>query len=146
MTIQEYFEEYTAKYHEMKKALKRYLDAKSDFYYLSGTKYDDMPKGNSKSLGFDDIMSNIEELNITYIQLKKECIEERGKCQADIDKINNHIHRLILEYVFLDLDKDKKVITTLKEFHNMDYSYSHFRRLKSEAVKEFLKIIQNDIE
>ena len=144
MTIQEYFEEYTTKYHEMKKALKRYLDAKSDFYYLSGTKYDDMPKGNSKSLGFDDIMSNIEDLNITYIQLKKECIEEREKCQVDIDKIKNHIYRLILEYVFLDLDKDKKVITTLKEFHNMDYSYSHFRKLKSEAVKNFQEIIQGD--
>ena len=66
MTVEKYFEEYTTKYHEMKKALKRYLDAKSDFYYLSGTKYDDMPKGNSKSLGLDDLMSNIEELNITY--------------------------------------------------------------------------------
>ena len=144
MTIEEYFEEYETKYHEMKKALKRYIDAKSDFYHLTGIKYNDMPKANGKSLGLDDLISKIDELNCTYISLVKECEEERKKCQLDIDKIKNHVYRLILEYAFLDLDKDKKIIRSLKEFHNIDYSCSHFRKLKSDAIKEFEVIIHKD--
>lgn len=144
MTIEEYFEEYETKFHEMKKALKRYIDAKSGFYYLTGVKYDDMPKANGKSLGLDDLISNIEELHNKYLDLVKECNEERKKCQVSIDKIKNHVSRLIIEYAFLDLDKDKKIISSLKEFHNIEYSCSHFRKLKSDAIKEFEELIHEN--
>lgn len=144
MNIEEYFNDYKEKYHEMKKALKRYIDAKSGFYYLTGVKYDDMPKANGKSLGLDDLISNIEELHNKYLDLVKECNEERKKCQVNIDKIKNHVSRLIIEYAYLDLDKDKKIISSLKEFHNIEYSCSHFRKLKSDAIKEFEELIHEN--
>lgn len=142
--IDKYFKEYVNKYYKMKKALKRYIDSKLDFYNLTGINYDDMPKAKGKSLGFDDLMGNIEELFNKYLALNEEYEVEREKCQLDIDELKNPIHKFIIEYAYLDFENDKKILKSLKEFNNLEYSYSHMRRLKSQAIKEFEKMIQND--
>lgn len=140
--IDTYFMDYERKYHNMKKALKRFIDAKSDFYSLSGVKYDDMPKAHGKSLGFDDLMVNIEELCNKYLDSKHEYLLEKDKCQMVINKLENPVYKVIIEYAYIDFENDKKLAASLKEFHNLDYSYSHLRKLKSQAIKEFEKVIQ----
>lgn len=142
--IDNYFMEYEKKYHNMKKALKQFIDAKSDFYSLSCVKYDDMPKAQGKRLGFDDLMSNIEELCNKYLELKHEYFLEKDKCQKLINKMENPIYKVIIEYSFIDFENDKKLGASLKEYHNLDYSYSHLRKLKSNAIKEFEKLIEID--
>ena len=144
VTIEKYFEKYNEKYHEMKSALKRYIDAKQNFYTLTGINYDDMPKAKGKVLGLDDLIADIEDLNNYYREQARELEVIRKAHLKDIYKLTKQIHRIIIEYAYLDLDKDKKIIRSLKEFHNEDYSCSHFRRLKAAAIKEFEEIIQND--
>lgn len=135
--INDYFKEYTKSYHNMKRALKKYIDAKSDFHNLTGVKYDDMPKAKGKSLGFDDIMIRIEELYDKYILELKKYDDLRDKCINDINKLDNPIHRAILEYFYLDFECIKEVAYSLKEFHDKDYSLAYIRELKSNAVSLF---------
>lgn len=78
----------------MKNELKWLIDAKSDFYSLSGVKYDDMPKVHSKSLDFDDLMVNIEKLCIKYLYSKREYFLEKDKCQMVIYKLENPVIKL----------------------------------------------------
>ena len=139
--IENYFSEYSYTYDKAKRALKNYLDAKEDFYNLTGTKYDDMPKAQSKKLGLDDLLIHIEELHTTWLMLDKKCKEEKAKCLIDIDKLENKIYRLLIEYAYLNFESDKKILKSLKEIHNLDYSYSYIRKIKSKAKKEFKQII-----
>lgn len=128
----------------MQKALKKYVEATEDFYTLTGIKYTDMPKTRGKSLGFDDLMINIENLYNEYLEYKKDYDKDYKECMEDINKLDNQIHRLIIEYSFIDEKKDKDIIDTLSGFHDKDYSYSHFRRLKTKAIEKFERMIQND--
>lgn len=139
--IDKYFENCTTKYHEMKKALKRYVNAKEDFYHLTGVNIDDMPKGNNKPLGFDDLLGDIEELNTEYIKRKEEYEEEVNKCKHDIDRLENYIFRAIIEYAYINFEDNKKLAESLNEYHNKDYSLGYIKILKSRAVSKFEKII-----
>ncbi len=78
----------------MENELKRFIDAKSDFYSLSGVKYDDMPKVHGKSLDFDDLMVNIEKLCNKYLYSKCEYLLEKDKCQMVIYKLENPVIKL----------------------------------------------------
>lgn len=139
--IEEYFKECTNKYHEMQKALKRYVNAKENFYNLTGIKLDDMPKGNQKPMGFDDILGNIEELNIEYIKRKEEYEEEKNKCKQDIEKLDNPIYRAIIEYAYINFESNKMIMEALKEYHNKDCSLGYIKILKSRAIDKFRKLI-----
>lgn len=144
--LEKYFENYTNKYHDMKRAFKRYLDLKSDFYDITGTKYDDMPKEKGKILGIDDLMQNIEEQYNIYLTNKISYIEERDKCQQDINKLEFETYRIIIEYAYLDFDCDKKILYNLKRHHKLDYSYGYFRKIKRNAIKEFEKVLKEQKE
>ena len=121
----------------MKRALKKYVDAKSDFHNLTGVKYDDMPKSKGKSLGLDDLMIRIEDLYDKYILELKKYDKLRDKCIKDINKLENPIHRAILEYFYLDFECIKEVAYSLREYHDKDYSLAYIRELKSNAVYLF---------
>lgn len=144
MTIDIYFLEYVETFHEMKKALKRYLEAKDDIYYITGGKIDETPKAFGNGLSIDDLLINIEDLKEEYKKLTEDYETLRNIHKIKISELNNPIHKIILEYCYLDMNDDKKVLKSIREYHNKDYSESHFRRLKSQAVKEFEKLIQND--
>lgn len=140
--IEKYFEEYTKKYHKMKRALKRYVDAKSDFYSLTGIRYDDMPKAKGKSLGFDDLMANIEGLYKNYLLESEKCEKERDKCLIDIDKLEKPIHRVIIEYVYLDFEtNNKRLAMLLNKYYKKDYSLGYISELKAAAEENFRKIL-----
>lgn len=144
MKIDKYFKNIIARKIDMQKALKKYVEATEDFYTLTGTKYTDMPKTRGKSLGFDDLMMNIEKLYNEYLEYKKDYDKVYKECMEDINKLDNQTHRLIIEYSFIDEKKDKDIIDALSGFHNKDYSYSYFRRLKTKAIEEFEKKIHFD--
>lgn len=139
--IEEYFKNYTNQYHEMKKALKRYVDAKTDFYHLTGIKYDDMPKAKGKVLGLDDLMINVEQLNNDYLIEYKKYEEEKEKCKKDINKLEHPIHKAIIEYAYLNFEDNKTMAYSLKEYHNKNYSLGYVKILKTRAVAKFEKII-----
>jgi len=141
--IENYFNKYVERYHKMKRALKRYVDAKLDFYTLTGTNYDDV-KVKGVTLGFDDLIGNIEDLYNTYLDLSKKCEEERNKCLIDIDKLEKPIHRAIIEYIYLDFETNNKRLTMLlKKYYKKDYSLGYISELKSVAEENFRKILQN---
>ncbi len=139
--IEKYFDEYTRLYHDMKKALKRYTDAKFDFYTLTGAKYDDVSKARGKSLGFDDLMAQIEDLYSVYLKSYDDYEEERKRCLNDINKIDNPIYRIIIEYAYLDFESNKEIALSLQEYHNKNYSLGYVAELKAAAIKEFTKIL-----
>lgn len=141
MNINKFFEDINDKKREMEKALKKYVDATEDFYTLTGVKYTEMPKSKGNALGFDDLLANIEELHEEYLDLRKEYKSLYNCCMKYINKLDNIIHRLIIEYTYINLDDDKKILSTLSNFHNINYSYGHFRNVKSKAIKEFKKIV-----
>ena len=139
--IEKYFKDYTNKYHNMKQALKRYIEAKEDLYHLTGVKIDDMPKGNGKALGFDDLLINIEKLNNDYITKFKKYEEEKEKCKQDINKLDDPISRAIIEYTYLNFEDNKTISISLKKYHSKDYSLGYIKRLKSKAIEQFEKIV-----
>lgn len=139
--IEKYFEDYTNKYYEMKKALKRYIEAKEDYYHLTGISIDDMPKGNKKPLGFDDLLGNIEKLNDEYIARNKELEEAEEKCKQDIRKLKNPIHRAIIEYAYLNFESNKDIAKSLNEYHNKNYTLGYVKVLKLKAVSNFNELI-----
>ena len=142
--VEEYFEDYTNKYYEMKKALKRYIEAKEDYYHLTGINLDDMPKGNQKPLGLDDLLGNIEQLNNEYIARSKELEEAEEKCRRDISKLKNPIYRAIIEYAYLNFESNKEISDSLTEYHNKNYSLGYIKILKSRAVNKFNELITNN--
>lgn len=147
MDIVQYFGTYNSLVENMQIALKLWVDAKEDFYYITGIQIDDMPKAKAeaKRRGLDSLMENIETLGEKYINLKLSCEDERKRCKRDIDKLESKLYRLIIEYAFLDMDKDKKILNTLKTYHNMDISYGYFRNSKSKAIKEFETLISTSM-
>ena len=140
--IEEYFKEYTKAFYDKNRAFKKYIDAKLDFYNITGTKYDDMPKGN-RSIGFDDLLAHIEELNEEYIRLYESYKQVRENCLKDIDKMDNPIHKSIIEYTYIDFEKNKKIQCLLKEYFKVDYSYGHLMKMKAQAIKEFNRVIKD---
>lgn len=142
--IEEYFEDYTNKYYEMKKALKRYIEAKEDYYHLTGINIDDMPKGNQRPLDLGDLLVNIEQLCSEYKARDKELKEVMDKCERDIGKLKNPIHRAIIEYAYLNFESNKEIAESLKEYHNKNYSLGYIKILKSRAVNKFEELITNN--
>ena len=142
--VEEYFEDYTNKYYEMKKALKRYIEAKEDYYHLTGVNIDDMPKGNSKPLGLDDLLGNIEQLSNEYIARSKELEEAEAKCRKDISKLKNPMHRAIIEYAYLNFESNKEIAESLAEYHNKNYSLGYIKILKFRAVNKFIELITDN--
>ena len=141
MTIEEYFKAVTDKRVEMERALKRYVEATEEFYTITSVKYTDMPKAKGKVLGFDDLMIRIEEIYEFYLEQKRLYDIEYQKCMNDINKLDESIYKLIIEYAFINLEKDKQIIDSLKKYHNIEMSYSYLRNSKSKAKNSFINLI-----
>lgn len=147
--IDNFFKEVVNAKIEMQKALKKYIEANDSFYSLTGIKYSEMPKVKGQALGFDDLMANIEEIYTDYLKKEKEYNIKYQECMGHISKLDNQVHRLIIEYTYIDrkIDKksDKETLRALQDYHNIDISYSYFRIVKSNAKREFRKIIPNTL-
>lgn len=145
MSINDFFEPINDKKTKMEKALKKYVEATEDFYTITGVKYTDMPKSKGKVLGFDDLMANIEELFNDYLELRNQHKILYDFYISYINKLNNKTYRLIIEYSYINNEDDKQITNSLKEYHKLDYTNSHIRKLKSKASKEFNKLINDKV-
>lgn len=144
MSIYKFFEHINDEKREVEKALKRYIEAKEEFYSITSIKYTDMPKSKGKNLGFDDLMINIEDLFSKYMEKKKKYDEEYNSCMKFINQLSNNLHKLIIEYSFIDLKKDKDILNSLEDYHNINISYGTLRNEKYKAIKEFKTIINDN--
>lgn len=146
--IEKHFENVVTAKIDMQNALRQWVNANEDFYTLTGIKLSDMPKGGVP-LGYADLLINIESLYNEYLRLKEEYENEYKKCKKELDKLNNRVHRLIIEYTYIDREidrkSDKETLLTLKKYHNIDLTYPYFRRVKIIAKKEFEKILSNTL-
>ncbi len=144
--IKKYFENVVTIKIDMQNALRKWVDANEDFYTLTGIKLSDMPKGGVP-LGYTDLLINIETLYSEYLKLKEEYEKEYSKCKINLYKLNNRVHRLIIEYTFIDREidrkSDKETLKTLNKYHNIELSYAYFRKMKLIAKKEFEKVLTN---
>lgn len=141
--VEEHFKKVKELYHEMQKAYKKYVDLQDSFYEISGgMKWNDMPREKGRALGLDDMMENIETQYNYYLQCKDRYTKERQRVQCDINKLSDAIHKLIIEYAFIDADDDKVILKNLKKYHRIDYSYSYFRKIKQIAIDEFEKVLK----
>lgn len=139
--LETYFENYREKYRQMKKALKEFIDAKADFYTLTGMNYDAMPKSKKIPSGFDKLLASIETLEEDYFLKKEDLEKEKEKCKKDIEKINNTLYADIVEYVFLNFEDNKTLAESLKRYHNKDFSLGYVKILKIKAINKFKKVI-----
>lgn len=147
--IEKYFKKIVDYKYNMQKAFKRYIEAQDDFYIITGIKYTTMPKSEGKPLGFDDLMVHIEDLYNEYIKCKNKYDKEYKIIIKDINKLDNQLYRLIIEYTYIDrkIDKkpDKETLKELQDYHKIDISYPYFRKIKSNAKSDFLNIISNKL-
>lgn len=141
--IKMYFEKYVEKYESMQEALKELIDAKQDLYTLTGIKYDDMPKGNKKPLGLEDLLSHVEGLEEYYAEQKSIYENTKEKYKKEIDGLNElqNIHKIIIKYAYLDFESNKMIMDSLKKYHNKDYSLGYIKILKSQANNKLKKLI-----
>lgn len=140
--VKKYFSKISKLKREMEKSLGKYKQATEDFYTITGVRYSNEPKGTGKPLGFDDLLGNIEELYNDYVSDKEEYDEEYKRCMLDINKLDQEVYKLIIEYSEIDGKEDKEILKIFKKYHNIDYSLGYFRNLKNKARNEFKEIIK----
>lgn len=141
--IEKYFEKYVEKYKSMQSALKRLIDAKQDLYNITGIKYDDMPKGSKRPTGLEVLLANIDSLEEEYIKEKSKYEESKDEYKKQIDGLNElqSIHKIIIQYAYLDFESNKMIMDSLKKYHNKDYSLGYIKILKSQANNKLKKLI-----
>lgn len=139
--IEKYFKDYVSKYHKMKMALKRYNEAKEDFYSLSGVDYDKVNVMGGKPNEFADIMHKIDLLLKDYKEKLEDYEIEKSKCLSDIEQLKNPIYQAVLEYKYLDFNEEYKISDNLKKYNGKDYAPGSVYNLVAKAQKELLKII-----
>lgn len=146
--IEKHFEDVVTAKIDMQDALVKWVNANEDFYVLTGIKLSDMPKGGVP-LGYADLLINIESLYNKYLKSKEDYEIEYNKCKKQLDKLNNRVHRLIIEYTYIDREidrkSDKETLKILNKYHNIEITYPYFRRIKIIAKKEFENTLGNTL-
>lgn len=142
ITIYEHFKYYNKKYYELKDKLVDLKEAEKNFLTLTGNKISDVPKITSnKNFDFGDQLSRIESLNCSYKKIEKEYLEMREQHAHEIAQIENAKYKTILKLFFLENKNIKSVSVILNKIYKLDYSLDYIRKIKTQAVKEFEKVI-----
>lgn len=142
MSIDEYFKKINLLKIKKNEKLREYIESMMVLNNTFGSNLNGLPKAKGKTVGLDDLLLGKEKLSNEYETLEKKYKEERIKIISEINNLNNSVYSLIIIYFFLDYHNDKDVIYALSKYHNINYSESYFRKLKSKAIKEFTKMIQ----
>jgi hypothetical protein len=131
---------------DTQRAFKKYKEASEDFSNITGIDYSKSKISGTKTIGFADLIGNIEELYNNYLKEKAKFNLEYDKCMVGINQLNNQLYKLIIEYTYIDREidqkSDKETLKVLNDYHNIDISYAYFRKVKSKAKKEFENIIE----
>ena len=110
---------------------------KEDWYTISGTKYDAIKIKGGKTIDIADQLNNIVEREKDLTALIKYRDELRKVHESEIDNIKNGNKRAILKLFYLDKCTIKQIAYCLKK------SEAHIKRLKREAIEEFINTIKN---
>ncbi len=142
ITIYEHFKDYNKKFYEMKDKLVDVKEAEKNFLTLTGNKISDSPKIiSNKNFDFGDQLSRIEVLMCSYKKIEKEYLEMREQHLKEISQIENAKYKTILKLFFLENKNIKSVSVILNKIYKLDYSLDYIRKIKTQAVKEFEKVI-----
>lgn len=143
MEIEEYFKSLEDKKTEMETAYKNYIEHIHLKCDISGISYKEiMVKGSMIPKGLDSKIEDDEFFANEYRDKYNEFKTEREKCLIDINKLKSKLHRLIIEYSFINKESIKELCLSLKKYHRMDYVESTLLKEKSKAKKEFKNIIK----
>lgn len=142
MTIEEYFMNLYTKKDAMNTAYKDYLDSIYLFSELTGISYKEIMTSSSRKIkGLDDGLVDSESKNEKYLKARKEYEIEREKCLDTIKSLSKPLHRLIIQYGYMNQESNKDIATSLRKYHKQDYSEDYIRNKKVEAKREFERII-----
>ena len=142
MSIDEYFNKINLLKIKKNEKLREYIESMILLNNTYDSNLNGLPKAKGKTVGLDDLLLGKEKLSNEYEMLEKKYKEERIKIINEINSLNNSVYSLIIIYFFLDYHNDKDVLYALSKYHNINYSESYFRKLKSKAIKEFTKMIK----
>lgn len=111
------------------------MKLKEDWYNISGTRYDDVKIKGGKTPDIADQLHNIIEREKELSGLINYRNELRKVHESEIDVVKNNNKRSILKLFYLDSCTTKEIAFCLKK------SQAHIKRLKREAIEEFMKKI-----
>lgn len=134
--IEKYFEEYNNICDDLKSMIMELKVKKDNLYSITGTSYDQSIK-SSVHYGIEHYLDEILNLE-KKIKLKED--ESRSLYAEYLDKINclkNNKEQIIIKYFYLDHLSIGQIATILY------LSEGHIKRLKSQAVKNFEKMLLN---
>lgn len=111
------------------------MKLKEDWYNISGTRYDDIKIKGGKMPDIADQLHNIVEREKELSGLINYRDELRKVHETEIDNLKDNKKRSILKLFYLDECSIKQIAYTLRR------SEAHIKRLKREAIKEFVEIV-----
>lgn len=143
MEIEKYFKNLEDSKISMETAYKNYIEHIQLRCDISGISYKEImvkstivPKGLDSKLIDDEDFA--EEYKKKYIDYKM----ERENCLKDINKLESRLHRLIIEYTYINKESTKELCNTLRTYHKLDYMENTIEKQKTIAKKLFEKIIE----
>lgn len=111
------------------------MKLKEDWYNISGTRYDDIKIKGGKMPDIADQLHNIVEREKELSGLINYRDELRKVHETEIDNLKDNSKRSILKLFYLDNCTTKEIAFCLKK------SEAHIKRLKRDAIKEFMEKI-----
>ena len=143
MEIEEYFKNLEDSKMSMETAYKNYIEHIQLKCEISGISYKEiMVHGTIIPKGLDSKLEDDEEYAEEY---KKRYIDykiERENCLKDINKLESRLHRLIIEYTYINKETTKELCNSLRIYHKLEYVENTIEKEKSKARKEFKKLIE----
>lgn len=143
MEIEEYFKNLEDSKMSMETAYKNYIEHIQLKCEISGISYKEiMVQGTIIPKGLDSKLEDDEEYAEEY---KKRYIDykiERENCLKDINKLESRLHRLIIEYTYINKETTKELCNSLRIYHKLEYVENTIEKEKSKARKEFKKLIE----
>lgn len=133
--MKSYFYDYNVVLNDIEAMQYELINLKESFYRITGMKYGDAVNSTVK-VTMEDLLNEIEEVNQMIKAKQKVKKEMREKHMNDIRKLEDDRYRTIIKLYYLDRCPLKQISYCL------GLSDSHTKKLKSHAMKEFLKLIE----
>lgn len=144
MSIEEYFKNLHDKKEAMNSAYKDYIDSVHLYSELTGISYKEIMVSSSKKVtGLDNKLIDCDLKNEIYLNKREEYELEREKCLSAVKSLSKPLHRLIIQYGYMNEESNKDITISLKRYHKYEYSEGYIRNQKIEAKKEFEKLINS---
>lgn len=135
--MNDHFMEYNDILNKINEVQAKITVLKENIYSVKGISYDDIPKGTSGNADIIFFLIEIEDSEKELEELREKRNDLKLKHEKEIEKVNNDRYRSILRMYYLN----KFNIIKISEL--MGISESHARKLKKEAIHQFM--IENNM-